>query len=63
MSKLKPIDTAKALHDIAKFVEDAIGVGELSDSIRQTADLAHLQAVSDTDVSDTANVIIDRAKQ
>jgi hypothetical protein len=63
MSKLKPIDTAKALHDIANFVEDVIGISELSDNIRQTADLAHSQAVADTDVSDAANIVIDKAKQ
>jgi hypothetical protein len=63
MRNLKLVDAVIQLHDIARLVEEEVGEGELSLSIRKSADRLHLYSIDDDKASTIAQSIINQVKE
>lgn len=63
MRNMNLVDAVIALHEIARTIEEEIGVGELSKMIRQCADRAHEYSLIDNKISVVAQDVINRAKE
>jgi hypothetical protein len=60
---LEIVDAVIALHEIARTVAEEIGVGQLSDDIRNCADRLHEFSLSDSKNSILTHNIINKAKE
>lgn len=56
-------DAIITLHNVARMVEDEIGVGKLSQSIRYNADWLHRCLIVDDKAAIMAQKIIDKARE
>lgn len=63
MRNLDLIDAIVALHEIARLVEEEIGVGNLSDDIRNCANRLHEFSLIDNKHSIIVKDIINKAKE
>jgi len=63
MRNLELVDAVIALHDIARLVEKEIGIGQLSDDIRNCADRLHHVSIADAKFSTVTQDIINKAKE
>jgi hypothetical protein len=63
MRNLEIVDAVIALHEIARTVAEEIGVGQLSDDIRNCADRLHEFSLSDSRNSIITQDIINKAKE
>jgi hypothetical protein len=63
MRNLRLVDAVIQLHDIARLVAEEIGQGELSDSIRHTADRLHVYSIQDDKANTIAQSIIQQVKE
>jgi hypothetical protein len=63
MRNIKLVDAVIQLHDIARLVEQEIGVGELSASIRYDADQLHQYSIQDDRANSIAQEIIKQVKE
>jgi hypothetical protein len=59
---LKIIDAVIQLHQVAKIIEDAIGVGDLSERVRECADKLHDLSLRDSKNHVIVSDIINKAK-
>lgn len=62
MRNLKLVDAVIQLHDIARLVENEVGIGQLSDDIRKVADRLHLFTIDDDRANSIAKEIIKQVK-
>ena len=63
MRNLKLVDAVIQLHDIARLIEEEIGQGELSESIRYDADRLHQYSIQDDKANTIAQSIIQQVKE
>jgi hypothetical protein len=63
MRNLKLVDAVIQLHDIARLVEEEIGHGVLSESIRYDADRLHQYSIQDDKANTITHAIIDQVKK
>lgn len=63
MRNLKLIDAVVQLHEIARLVEEEVGEGYLSQSIRTAADRLHLYSLDDDKASKITQEIIKQVKE
>jgi hypothetical protein len=63
MRNLDLVDAVIKLHDIARLVESEVGVGNLSDDIRNVADRLHALSVEQNRASYAADEIIKQVKE
>lgn len=63
MRNLKLVDAVIQLHDIARLVEAEVGEGELSQSIRNSADQLHIYSIQDDKANTIAQSIINQVKE
>lgn len=63
MRNLKLVDAVIQLHDIARLVEEEIGEGNLSHSIRASADRLHEYSIQDDKANTIAQSIINQVKE
>ena len=60
---MKLVDAVIHLHDIARVIEQEIGVGELSASIRNSADSLHQYSIQDDRANSITQEIIKQVKE
>ena len=63
MRNLKLVDAVIQLHDIARLVEQEIGVGSLSDTIRSNADQLHQYSIQDDRANSITQELIKQVKE
>ena len=63
MRNLKLVDAVIQLHDIARLVEQEIGVGSLSDSLRSNADQLHQYSIQDDRANSITQELIKQVKE
>jgi hypothetical protein len=63
MRNLKLVDAVIQLHDIARLVEQEIGVGGLSDSLRSNADQLHQYSIQDDRANSITQELIKQVKE
>jgi len=60
---LELVDAVIALHEIAQLIEKEIGIGQLSDDVRNCADRLHELSIVDSKNSILTQDIINKAKK
>lgn len=63
MRNLNLVDAVIQLHDVARLVESEIGIGNLSQDIRNIADRLHLYSIDDDKANTIAQSIIKQVKE
>ena len=63
MRNLKLVDAVVQLHDVARLVESEVGIGNLSQDIRNIADRLHLYSIDDDKANTIAQSIIKQVKE
>lgn len=63
MRNLKLVDAVVALHEVARTVEEEIGIANLHDDIISCAERLHLLSIQDNKNSETTQDIINKAKE
>jgi hypothetical protein len=63
MRNLKLVDAVIQLHDIARLVEQEIGAGSLSDSLRFNADQLHQYSIQDDRANSITQELIKQVKE
>lgn len=63
MRNLKLVDAVIQLNDIAGLIEDEMGIGSISDDLRQIADRLHMYSIQDDKASIIAQSIINQVKE
>ena len=63
MRNLELVDAVIQLHDIARLVEQEIGVGSLSDTIRSNADQLHQYSIQDDRANSITQELIKQVKE
>jgi len=63
MRNMKLVDAVIQLHDIARLVEEEVGEGDLSSSIRHAADRLHRYSIDDDKANTITNEIIKQVKE
>jgi hypothetical protein len=63
MRNLKLVDAVIQLHDIARLVEQEIGVGNLSDNLRSNADQLHQYSIQDDRANSITQELIKQVKE
>jgi hypothetical protein len=63
MRNLKLVDAVIQLHDIARLVEQEIGVGNLSDNLRTNADQLHQYSIQDDRANSITQELIKQVKE
>jgi len=62
MRNVKLVDAVIALHKIARLVEEEIGIGQLSDDIRENANRLHTLSLVERKYAQNAADAINQAK-
>jgi hypothetical protein len=62
MRNLKLVDAVIALHKIARLIEEEIGIGQLSDDVRENANRLHDLSLVERKYAQNAVDVINQAK-